>query len=159
MARARVSASWSVHEEYGWAKLKFPWPNGGKGFSYDLGGILHGGDLDKQKFLVECRKYSSDNQGSAFDKFLAQSYVMQKAYPFMANQIMWITWHPFRKKGTREIRQFGLKFESLLTLSSGSRRQAGINASFSSDGSRACAPVPRPSRPDERYESTFCEDR
>ena len=97
-ATTRVSASWSVYDEYGASKLKFPWPNGGKGFSYDLGGVLHGGGLDKQNFLVECKKYSSDNQGPAFDKFLAQSYVMLKTYPFMADQIMWITWHPFRIK-------------------------------------------------------------
>lgn len=95
-ATTRVRASWSVYDEFGVDRLKFPWPFGGKGFSYDLGGIFYGGDLDQQSFVVECKKYSNPNQGGHFDKFLAQSYVLLKTYPFMADRFLWITWHPFR---------------------------------------------------------------
>ena len=92
----RVASSWSVYDGVAVNRLKYPWPHGGRGFSYDLGGILHGGDLDQQAFLVECKKYATDNQGAHFDKFLAQSYVTLRDYPHLADHFMWITWHPFR---------------------------------------------------------------
>jgi hypothetical protein len=92
----RVSATWSVYDKHGVARLLYPWPKGGKAYSYDLGGFFFGGELDQQSFMVECKKYSNENQGGHFDKFLAQSYVTLKTYPQLADHFLWITWHPFR---------------------------------------------------------------
>lgn len=92
----RTMSTWSVYDRFGVARLLYPWPEGGKAYSYDLGGLFFGGDLHQQSFLVECKKYSNDNQGEHFDKFLAQSYVTLKTYPQLADHFLWITWHPFR---------------------------------------------------------------
>lgn len=92
----RVTATWSVYDQFGVARLQYPWPEGGRSYSYDLGGIFFGGDLHQQSFLVECKKYANDSQGGHFDKFLAQSYVTLKNHPQLADHFLWITWHPFR---------------------------------------------------------------
>jgi len=92
----RVKSNWSVYDKFGVDRLKYPWPHGGRGYSYDIGGIFHGGELEQQSFLVECKKYSTDQQGSHFDKFLAQSYVTLRDYPQLADHFIWMTWHPFR---------------------------------------------------------------
>lgn len=95
-ATTRVTSTWSVYDKFGVARLQYPWPEGGRSFSYDLGGIFFGGDLHQQSFLVECKKYSTENQGNHFDKFLAQSYVTLANHPQLADHFIWITWHPFR---------------------------------------------------------------
>lgn len=102
-ATTRVKSTWSVYDKFGVGRLQYPWPHGGKGYSYDLGGIFHGGDLEQQSFMVECKKYSTDNQGTPFDKFLAQSYVTLDTYPQLADHFMWITWHPFRLKSWNDL--------------------------------------------------------
>lgn len=99
----RVESTWSVYDNFGKNRLTYPWPAGGKSYSYDLGGIFYGGDLHKQAFLVECKKYSTDSQGGHFDKFLAQSYVTLETYPHLADHFLWITWHPFRLKKWNEL--------------------------------------------------------
>ena len=95
-ATTRVMSTWSVYDRFGVPRLLYPWPEGGKAYSYDIGGLFFGGDLHQQSFLVECKKYSNDNQGGHFDKFLAQSYVTLKTHPQLADHFLWITWHPFR---------------------------------------------------------------
>lgn len=102
-ATTRVMSTWSVYDEFGVPRLLYPWPEGGKAYSYDLGGIFHGGDLHQQAFLVECKKYSTDNQGAPFDKFLAQSYVTLRDHPQLADHFLWITWHPFRQTSWNEL--------------------------------------------------------
>lgn len=92
----RVKSSWSVYDKVAVGRLSCKWPHGGKRFSYDLGGIFHGGELEQEAFLAECKKYSTGNQGHHFDKFLAQSYVTLEHDPGMAHHFLWITWHPFR---------------------------------------------------------------
>ena len=92
----RVTSTWSVYDRFGADRLVYPWPEGGKSYSYDIGGLFFGGNLHQQSFLVECKKYSNPNQGGAFDKFLAQSYVTLQKYPQLADHFLWITWHPFR---------------------------------------------------------------
>ena len=92
----RTMSTWSVYDRFGVPRLLYPWPEGGKAYSYDLGGLFYGGDLHQQSFMVECKKYSNDNQGGHFDKFLAQSYVTLMKYPQLADHLLWITWHPFR---------------------------------------------------------------
>ena len=92
----RIESSWSVYDSFGKNRLTYPWPHGGKSYSYDLGGVFHGGDLHQQSFLVECKKYSNPGQGGHFDKFLAQSYALLTTYPMLGDHFVWITWHPFR---------------------------------------------------------------
>lgn len=102
-ATTRIRASWSVYDGVAVDRLTYPWPFGGRGYSYDLGGILFGGDLDQQSFLVECKKYTNPNQGTHFDKFLAQSYVTLRDHPQLSDHFMWITWHPFRSTSWNDL--------------------------------------------------------
>lgn len=98
-ATGRVTRSWTVYDNIPTPLLEFHWPHdGGKPFSYDIGGMFDGGELDLQRFMAECKKYSHPNQGGHFDKFLAQTYVMLKHYHYAAPEhILWMTWHPFRQ--------------------------------------------------------------
>lgn len=92
----RVKSSWTVYDKGAPTKLSFPWPHGGRSYSYDLGGNFLGGDLENEFFLAECKKYTTKKQGPAFDKFLAQSYSTLERHPYLADHFLWITWHPFR---------------------------------------------------------------
>lgn len=96
-ATTRVHSSWTVYDDAAVSRLTFDWPHHSKPFSFDLGGVLFGGDFDKQLFLAECKKYKDDgDQGQHYDKFLAQSYVTLRDAPRMAAHFMWVTWAPFR---------------------------------------------------------------
>ncbi len=96
-ATTRVTKSWAVYDETSVSKLTFKWPHGGQQYSYDLGGLLFGGDFDNQFFLAESKKYKgSSDQGTHYDKFLAQSYVTLRDQGRLADHFMWITWAPFR---------------------------------------------------------------
>lgn len=96
-ATTRVMATWSVYDKFGRDRLLYPWPAVDRSYSYDLGGVFFGGDLHQQSFLVECKKYNNPSQGGHFDKFLAQSYVTLRDNPTLADNFIWITWHPFRQ--------------------------------------------------------------
>lgn len=96
-ATTRVHSSWTVYDDRQVSRLTFDWPHHAEPFSYDLGGILFGGEFDKDLFLAESKKYAGDqDQGKHFDKFLAQSYVALRDEPKLADHFMWITWAPFR---------------------------------------------------------------
>ena len=98
-ATTRVKASWLNTDPNAAGRLEFDWPHGGTQFSFDVGGILHGGDLSGQMFVVESKKYSGDSdQGSHYRSFLAKCYVTRRDYGRLADQFMWITWHPFNVK-------------------------------------------------------------
>lgn len=99
----RVKSSWSAYDKGAPDRLTYPWPEGGKSYSYDLGGNFLGGDLENQFFLAECKKYTTDQQGGHFDKFLAQSYSTLERYPHLADHFLWITWHPFRVTNWNEL--------------------------------------------------------
>jgi hypothetical protein len=102
-ATTRVTSSWTVYDKVPVSRLEFDWAHGGRQFSYDLGGLLHGSEYDNQMFLAECKKYTTKSQGPHFDKFLAQSYVALGAAPQVADHFMWITWHPFRIDSWNEL--------------------------------------------------------
>lgn len=105
-ATTRVHSSWTVYDDRQVSRLTFEWPHHDKPFSYDLGGILFGGEFDKDLFLAECKKYKGDqDQGEHFDKFLAQSYVTLRDEPRLADHFMWITWAPFRVTSWAKISQ------------------------------------------------------
>lgn len=57
-ATTRVNAHWVNPHEYAVPKLSFPWADAtAKKFSFDLGGVLLGGDLHSQMFLAESKLY------------------------------------------------------------------------------------------------------
>jgi len=109
----RVNASWTVYDSYGVSKLNYDWPGVDESYSYDIGGLFSGEELEGEAFLVECKKYSTDNQGDHFDKFLAQSYVTLRDDRRLADHFMWITWHPFRIKSWTELHSQGSILKAL----------------------------------------------
>ncbi|MTE19653.1 hypothetical protein F0L17_11040 [Streptomyces sp. TRM43335] len=92
----RVKAAWLNTDPYSAGRLEFPWSYGGWNFSYDIGGILHGGEFSGQMFLAECKKYSAaGDQGTHYQSYLAKCYVTLLHHARLADHFMWITWHPF----------------------------------------------------------------
>ena len=93
----RVESSWTNEDEVTASRLEFPWPYGGQSFSFDVGGILCGGEFEKHFFVVESKKYTvAADQGHHYDDWVAKCYVTRKEYARLADHFMWITWHPFR---------------------------------------------------------------
>lgn len=77
------------------AKLAFTWADG-SGFSFDLGGTLRGGTLDRQEFFAEVKKYSVvGDQASMYTEYLAKCYRAFEVIPNRCDHFFWITWHPF----------------------------------------------------------------
>lgn len=78
-------------------KLTFNWAKAdSKPFSFDLGGILRGGDLEGQLFVAESKYYHVySDLADHYRKFLAQCYCALATRPQMCDQLLFITWHPF----------------------------------------------------------------
>lgn len=96
-ATTRVRHSYTNMDDGGPGKLSFNWPNGGTSYSYDLGGVFRGKPFDNEVFVAESKKYTaSSDQGTHFDKFLAQTYCTLDNHSRLAQHFMWITWAPFR---------------------------------------------------------------
>ncbi|MFD3848727.1 hypothetical protein ACFWVB_22880 [Streptomyces microflavus] len=97
-ATTRANARWVNPNPTAIPKLTFEWAQGST-FSYDLGGILIGGDLDGQEFLVESKFYQTDgDQGTLYVEYLAKCYRAYVTRPDRCDNFMWITWHPFSLK-------------------------------------------------------------
>ncbi|GAB2846175.1 hypothetical protein GCM10022221_51830 [Actinocorallia aurea] len=95
-ATTRVNVQWVNPEPVAIPKLSFHWENHKEPFSFDLGGILLGGELQGQEFLAECKKYATaSDQGKHYIKYLAQCYQALKSRPDRCDNFMWITWSPF----------------------------------------------------------------
>ena len=94
-ATTRVKASWLNTDPAGAAKLSFVWPASPQTFSFDIGGVLRGGEFENEMFMGECKKYTTSNQGTAYREYLAKCYVVLLQNPALADHFMWITWHPF----------------------------------------------------------------
>lgn len=93
----RVLKTWTHGDAVPTSRLSFSWPHGGQSFSYDIGGTLQGQPFDGHLFLAECKNYkAAQDQGTHYDKFLAQSYVVASQGLLFADHFMWITWAPFR---------------------------------------------------------------
>jgi hypothetical protein len=91
----RVDVHWVNPEPIAIPKLKFKWAND-QTFSFDMGGVLRGEELDGQEFLAECKKYKdAQDQGKHYKKFLAQCYRAFTARPERCDNFIWITWAPF----------------------------------------------------------------
>ena len=96
----RVQASWTNEDAVHASRLEFKWPSGDKQpFSFDVGGILSGGEYEGHFFVAECKKYEADSdQGVHFDDFVAKCYLTRRDNSRVADHFMWITWAPFRVK-------------------------------------------------------------
>jgi hypothetical protein len=95
-ATTRVKACWLNTDPGAAQKTSYAWPKTGTSFSYDLGGILRGGEFENQQFLAECKKLTtSGGQGTKYREYLAKCYVAHMANPAFTDNFMWITWHPF----------------------------------------------------------------
>lgn len=93
----RVKQSYTNMDDGGPTRLAFMWPHGGQPYSYDLGGVFRGKPFENQIFVAESKKYASaSDQGTHFDKFLAQTYCTLDQNSRLAQHFMWITWAPFR---------------------------------------------------------------
>ncbi|MFF5668244.1 hypothetical protein ACFY7F_36260 [Streptomyces griseofuscus] len=99
-ATTRVSSSWTNEDAVHAARLEFKWPHGDEQpYSFDVGGILSGGEFHGQFFVAECKNYAGDSdQGIHFDDWVAKCYLTRREHFRLADHFMWITWHPFRVK-------------------------------------------------------------
>lgn len=97
-ATTRTRSTWTNSDEVPAGRLTYNWPHAGANeFSFDVGGILYGGDFDNHNFVAEVKNYSSDSDlGGHFDKFLAQCYCVYQQHARWVNQFMFLTWSPFR---------------------------------------------------------------
>jgi hypothetical protein len=56
----------------------------------DLGGVMIGGEYDRQEFLAECKKYAKpQDQGVAYLEYLARCYRAFMTKPDRCNNFMW----------------------------------------------------------------------
>lgn len=93
----RVAQSWTNEDRVAVGRLSFEWPYGGQPFSFDLGGIMRGDPFDSQLFVAESKMYSNaQDQGTHYDKFVSQCYVLSRDHARLADHYMYITWAPFR---------------------------------------------------------------
>ena len=95
-ASMRVVSIWTNTEDVHKPKLAYSWPYGSGTFSFDLGGVMRGGEFDNHIFSAEIKNYQVDhNQQAQYREFLAHCYVALGANQGMCDQLMWITWAPF----------------------------------------------------------------
>jgi hypothetical protein len=79
--------------------LGFNWPAGGGTFTFDLGGVFRGEDLDSQSFLAEVKKYKTESDlPTQYRDFLAKCYVAYGSHPERCGHFIWLSWAPFQAK-------------------------------------------------------------
>jgi hypothetical protein len=78
--------------------LHFPWPHGSREpFSFDLGGVFRGEQLDHQTFVAEVKKVKYEgNLPTHFRSFLAKCYVALGYRRKACDNFLWISWAPFQ---------------------------------------------------------------
>lgn len=93
----RADTRWVNPDPAAISKLTFPWARtAAEPFSFDLGGLLKGGDLEGQIFLAESKYYHVYGElAEHYRKYLAQCYCALTSAPAHCDQFMFITWHPF----------------------------------------------------------------
>lgn len=92
----RAEARWVTPDPTAVPKLTFPWQSNRDPFSFDLGGLLRGGALSDQQFLVESKFYKDHGaQGTMYKEFLAKCYCALLSRPQVCDHFFWITWAPF----------------------------------------------------------------
>ncbi len=101
----RVEARWVVPDRVAVPKLTFSWvkPNIDP-FSFDIGGLLSGGDLEGEQFVAESKFYDNPgNQGTMYREFLAKCYCALIDRPSVCDHFFWITWAPFLVESWKEL--------------------------------------------------------
>ncbi len=89
----RVDVYWTVYEQPAMLTVK---PPGGGDKSFDMGGVIRGGDLNGNQFYAEVKKYSTEGkQPKMYGDYLANCYCRLLDDPAKPYEFMWITWHPF----------------------------------------------------------------
>jgi hypothetical protein len=101
----RAEARWSVPDRVAVPKLTFPWARPDAiPFSFDIGGLLRGGDLEGQQFVAESKFYSGPgNQPTMYREFLAKCYCALAARPEVCDHFFWITWAPFLSESWKDL--------------------------------------------------------
>ncbi|RNB52376.1 hypothetical protein EDM22_01335 [Agromyces tardus] len=75
--------------------MEFSWPEGGRTFSFDLGGLFKYDEFDGQTFYAESKMYSdSSNLPGHYEEFLAKCYVAYLDRAMFCDHFMWISWSP-----------------------------------------------------------------
>ena len=101
----RVDVYWTVYEHSAMLAVQRP---GGGARSFDLGGVILGGDLDGHQFFAEIKKYSGiGNQGKMYGDYLANCYCMILQDRAKSYEFMWITWHPFNQSRWMRLCEWG----------------------------------------------------
>ncbi|UUU32007.1 hypothetical protein JIX56_20015 [Streptomyces sp. CA-210063] len=96
-ATTRVRMSWTNEDAVHASRLEFEWPFGGQPYSFDVGGMLCGGEFEGHFFVAECKNYAdAADQGTHYDDWVAKCYLTRRDHHRLADHFMWITWHPFR---------------------------------------------------------------
>ncbi|CUU60237.1 hypothetical protein Ga0074812_13721 [Parafrankia irregularis] len=94
-ATTRANVYYVTPEPVAVAKLSYRWADGGS-FSYDLGGVLLGGEFQGHEFVAESKFYDGHHdQGTLYVEFLAKCYRALTLQPTRIDHFMWITWAPF----------------------------------------------------------------
>jgi hypothetical protein len=94
-ATTRADVAWVNPDRVAIRKLTFEWVTGDK-FSYDIGGLLLGGEYAGEQFVAECKNYSkARNQGEMYNEYLAKNYIALQSQPSRCDHFMWITWSAF----------------------------------------------------------------
>ena len=89
----RVEVHWTVYEHPSMLTVTRP---GGNDRSFDLGGVIRGGDLDGHQFFAEVKNYrAAGDQPKQYGDYLANAYCKMLEGREKLYQFMWITWHPF----------------------------------------------------------------
>ena len=91
----RVEVFWTAYEHRPMLTVLLPSRND-RSRSFDLSGVIRGGDLDARQFFAEIKKYSAvGNQAKEYGDYLAKCYCKLLEDPEKPYEFMWITWHPF----------------------------------------------------------------
>lgn len=90
----RAQVRWMQPDPAAVRKLTFHKPKGS--FSFDLGGILRGGEVDNHEFFAEVKNYKdAGDQPAQYREFLAKCFRAYSERPERCDHFMWITWSPF----------------------------------------------------------------
>lgn len=96
-ATTRAQVHWVNPDPPAVHYLEFKWADAELGsFSYDLGGVLEGGAHRGKMFVAESKNYATANdQGTAFEEFLAKCYRVASAEERRPQVFVWVTWAAF----------------------------------------------------------------
>ena len=96
-ATTRADVRWVNPDPVAVPKLTFTWADGIAQFSFDIGGLLLGGDKANQEFLAEVKNYQdASDQGTLYDEYLAKCYRAFVQRPDRCDNFFWVTWAPFK---------------------------------------------------------------